>query len=125
MDDVQMIVEARIEELLEYVDKELQKIRRSRKLPGGVILTGGTSKLPGIADFAKEKLQLPARIGKIQDVGGLVDTVEDARFTTVVGLMLLDMLLLPDAPAGGGSSGQKVTDSAMGMVEGLFKRFKK
>lgn len=125
MDDVQMIVEARIEELLEYVDKELQKIRRSRKLPGGVILTGGTSKLPGIADFAKEKLQLPARIGKVQDVGGLVDTVEDARFTTVVGLMLLDMLLLPDAPASGGSGAQKAADSAMGMVEGLFKRFKK
>jgi cell division ATPase FtsA len=91
-----------------------------------VIMTGGTSKLPGIADFAKEKLQLPARIGKIQDVGGLVDTVEDARFTTVVGLMLLDMLLLPDSPSGGGGTGaQKVTDGAMGLVEGLFKRLKK
>ena len=78
-----------------------------------------------LADFAKEKLQLPARIGKIQDVGGLVDTVEDARFTTVVGLMLLDMLLLPDSPSGAGSNTQKMTDSALGMVEGLFKRFKK
>lgn len=125
MEEVQMIVEARVEELLEYVDKELQKIRRSRKLPGGVIITGGTAKLPGIAEFTRDKLELSARLGKIQDVGGLVDTVEDAAFTTVVGLMLLDMLLLPEAPAAHGSGAQKAADSAMGMVEGLFKRFKK
>lgn len=125
MDEVQMIVEARVEEMLEYVDKELHKIRRSRKLPGGVIVTGGTSKLPGIAEFTRDKLELSARLGKIQEVGGLVDTVEDATFTTVVGLMLLDMLLLPGTPSGGGSGAQKMTDGAMGMVEGLFKRFKK
>ena len=35
-EDIQMIAEARIEELLEFVDKELKKIHRSRKLPGGV-----------------------------------------------------------------------------------------
>jgi cell division protein FtsA len=125
MDDVTMIVEARVDELLDYVDRELQKIRRSRKLPGGVILVGGTAKLPGIADFTREKLELPARVGKIQDVGGLVDTVEDASFTTVVGLMLLDMLLLPEAPSAHGGGAQKVADSAMGLVEGLFKRLKK
>jgi cell division protein FtsA len=125
MDDVTMIVEARVDELLDYVDRELQKIRRSRKLPGGVILVGGTAKLPGIADFTREKLELPARVGKIQDVGGLVDTVEDASFTTVVGLMLLDMLLLPEAPSAHGGGAQKAADSAMGLVEGLFKRLKK
>jgi len=125
MDEVQMIVEARVEELLEYVDKELQRIRRSRKLPGGVIVTGGTAKLPGMAEFARDKLELSARIGKIQNVGGLVDTVEDSAYATVVGLMLLDMLLLPDSPAGGQSATQKASASALGMVEGLMKRFKK
>lgn len=127
MDEVQMIVEARVEELLEYADKELQKIRRARKLPGGVIITGGTAKLPGLAEFAKETLQLPARVGKIQEVGGLVDTVEDSSFATVVGLMLLDMLLLPDSPAGGGhsSGAQKAAGNALGMAQGFLKRFKK
>src|SRR3989344_8944618 len=33
--EIHMIIEARIEELMEYVDKELRKIQRSRKLPGG------------------------------------------------------------------------------------------
>lgn len=120
-DDVTMIVEARVEELLEYVDKELQKIKRSRKLPGGIVMTGGTAKLPGIDEFAREKLELPARIGKLHNVGGLVDTVEDQTFTTVVGLMLLDMLLLPSLPpTGPGSMAQ-----AKGLLGGLIGRFHK
>ena len=55
-EEIAMIVEARVEELLEYVDKELHKIKRSRKLPGGIVLTGGTSKMPGIDEFARDKL---------------------------------------------------------------------
>jgi len=94
-DDIQMITEARVEELLEYVDKELKKIHRSRKLPGGVVLVGGTSKLPGITEFTKDKLQLATRVGALQPLGGLVDTVQDPAYATAVGLMLLDMLLLP------------------------------
>jgi cell division protein FtsA len=120
-EDIEMITEARIEELFEYIDKELVRIRKSRKLPGGAVLVGGTAKLPGIAEFAKEKLQLPARVGKIQNIGGLVDTVEGSDYCTVVGLMLLDMLLLPSAP----SSQTQMNGSTLGLVEGLFKRFRK
>ena len=36
-------------------DKELKKINRSRKLPGGVVLVGGGAKLPGLAEFARER----------------------------------------------------------------------
>lgn len=121
--DVQMITEARIEELLEYVEKELIKIRRAGKLPGGVVIVGGTANLPGLAEFAKQKLELPSRIGKVTGVGGLVDTVEDPRYCTVVGLMLLDMLLLPEAPGGGARGG--VSAGAMGLVDYLFKRLRK
>jgi cell division protein FtsA len=123
MDDVQMIVEARVEELFEYVDRELSKIHRSRKLPGGVVLTGGTAKLPGLAEFAREQLQLPARLGKLQTVTGLADTVDDPSYYTVIGLMLLDMLLMPpDLERGdyGHPNGK-----AFGFVDGLFGRFRK
>lgn len=95
--ETNMIVEARVEELLEYVDKELQKIHRSRKLPGGVVIVGGSSALPGLAEFAKEQLRLPVRIGKIRGLAGLVDTVDDPAFATATGLMLLDVLLAPFA----------------------------
>jgi cell division protein FtsA len=120
-DDVAMITEARVDELFEYVDKELVKIRRARKLPGGVVLVGGTAKLPHLAEFAKEKLQLPARIGTLRSVTGLVDTVDDPAYFTTIGLMLLDMLLLPDDAANYGQA----NSSALGVVQGLLKRFRK
>jgi cell division protein FtsA len=120
-EDIYMITEARVEELLELVDKELKKIHRSRKLPGGVVIVGGTSKLPGIAEFAREKLQLAARTGHLQSLGGLVDTVQDPSYTAAVGLMMLDMLLLPGNSV---SSGQP-NASVFRVVEGLFKKFKK
>jgi cell division protein FtsA len=93
--ETNMIVEARVEELFEYVDKELNKIHRSKKLPGGVVIVGGVAALPGLAEFAKQQLQLPARIGKIHGLAGLVDTVDDPAFATATGLMLLDILLAP------------------------------
>ena len=114
------IVEARLDDLFDMIDKELKKIHRSRKLPGGVVMAGGTSKLPGIAEYAKERLQLSARVGTMQPLGGLVDTVADTAFSTAIGLMLLDMILIPqNAPPGQPPAG------AFGLVTGLLGRFKR
>jgi cell division protein FtsA len=121
-EDISMIVEARVDELLELVDKELAKIKRSRKLPGGLVITGGTSKMPGLDEFAREKMQLPARIGRLHNIGGLVDTVEDQSFVTVVGLMLLDMLLLPQLPPVSSSRASEGAKALLGNVFGRFKR---
>jgi cell division protein FtsA len=119
MSDVAMITEARIEELFEFIDKELRKIQRSRKLPGGVVLTGGTAKLPGLAELARDKLRLAARVGQLHAIGGLSDTVADPAMFTAVGLMLLDMLLTPQYPTGGRASGK-----ALQRVSNLFNRLK-
>lgn len=119
-EDISMIVEARVDELLEYVEKELHKIKRARKLPGGVVFTGGSAKLPGIADFARNKLSLATRIAKLERIGGLVDTVDDQSYTVVIGLMLLDMLLLPSLPPSAGNSMQ----NAKGFISGILNRIK-
>jgi cell division protein FtsA len=95
-EEVTMIVEARVEELLEYVDKELGRIHRSHKLPGGVVLVGGTAKLPGLAEITRDKLELAARTGKVRNVSGLVDKVADPSYYAATGLMMLDMLLMPE-----------------------------
>jgi len=98
---IRLVVEARIEELFEQVDKEFKKIGKSRRLPGGVVLVGATASMPGIADYAKNRLQLPAKIGKIVELGGLVDTINSPEYATVVGLMLMDMLLNGQPPTSG------------------------
>lgn len=91
-DDIRMIVEARVEEMFDFVDKELKKIHRSQKLPGGAVLVGGTSKIPGIEEFAKERLEIPAKIGSLGDVPGITDDIQDLSFIVAVGLMQLDMI---------------------------------
>lgn len=123
IDDVTMIVEARVEELFEYVNKELVRIHKARKLPGGVVMAGGTAKLPGIASFARDQLQLPAQVGKLQTVTGLADSVDDPSYYTVIGLMLLDMLLLPPDQIQGGYG--QPQSKAFGFVEGLLGRLRK
>ncbi len=121
-EDIAMITEARVEELFEIVNKELAKIHRAHKLPGGAVIVGGTAKLPGIAEFAKEQLQLAARVGKLQPLSGLIDTVADPVYSTAVGLMLLDMLLIPEVEGAGGS---KAGDRTLHFVDSLLRRFKR
>lgn len=122
VDKIRMIVEARIEELFEYVDKELYKIHRSRKLPGGVVIVGGSAKIPGIAQIAKEKLELAARLGQLRDLNGLSDTIGDPSFYTATGLMILDMLL-------GGEEKESLDYSGGGnplsMIDSLWRKFKR
>lgn len=121
-EEIAMITEARVDELFEYVNKELSRIHRAHKLPGGVVLVGGSSKLPGLSNFAKEKMQLAARVGTLQAVSGLVDTVSDPAYSAAVGLMMLDMLLTPDTTTvGGGASGAR----ALNFVDNLWQRFKR
>ncbi|QQS15489.1 MAG: cell division protein FtsA [Candidatus Moraniibacteriota bacterium] len=82
------IIEARVEELLRYVDEELKAIGRSGLLPAGIVLTGGGAKLPGLVDLAKETLRLPVQIGYPKPLGGVLDRVDDPEFATAVGLVL-------------------------------------
>jgi len=57
--DIVKIVEPRVKEMLEQARNELESISKEDKLPGGVVLTGGGSVLPGLVDLAKEELSLP------------------------------------------------------------------
>lgn len=121
-EDIALITESRVEELFELINKELANINRAQKLPGGAVLVGGTSKLPGMADFAKDQLQLAARVGKLQSLSGLVDTVADPAYCTAVGLMLLDMLLAPEVASSGGV---RATDRTLNFVDSLLRRFRR
>jgi cell division protein FtsA len=119
--DIHMVLEARVEELFEYVDKELKKIHKSRKLPGGIVLVGGTSKLPGLADFARDALELPARIGELLPVAGIADAIADEPYTTAIGLMWLDMLL--GQHAGSVVTGAGTLGNINSVARNVFKRF--
>lgn len=82
------IIEARLCEIFDLVQKELKKIDRVGLLPAGVVIGGGGSQLPGLVDLAKRELRLPAKIGYPQGVGGLIDKVDSPSYAAAVGLIL-------------------------------------
>ncbi|HVY67971.1 MAG TPA: cell division protein FtsA [Patescibacteria group bacterium] len=82
------IIEARLEEIFNMINGELKKISRDGKLPAGIVLTGGGSKLPGIVDFSKKHLRLPSLLGMPENVTTVIDRVDDPQFATAVGLVL-------------------------------------
>lgn len=88
--DIDEIVEARLEEIFEGIQKELKKAGRAGKLPSGVVLTGGASQLKHLAEYAKTSLGLAARLGQPTGYGGVADDINKASFATAIGLMLVD-----------------------------------
>ena len=81
------IVEARLSELFELINKELKRIKRQANLPGGAVLTGGGANLRGIVDYAKVALQMNARLYKPQGYKGVTEQIKDPSWTTVLGLL--------------------------------------
>lgn len=85
--EVAEIIEARVLELAELINKELKEIDREGLLPAGVILVGGGAKLPGLCDLMKEKLRLPVQIGFPSEFEGVVEKIDDPAFATAAGLI--------------------------------------
>ena len=56
------IIEARVKEIFQLVNKELKQISRQGVLPGGVVLVGGGAKLPKIVEEAKRELKVTVRL---------------------------------------------------------------
>lgn len=81
------IIEARLEEIFNLVNKELKSIGKDKLLPAGAVITGGTAKLPGTVDLAKNVLGLPAQTGFPTPLGGLIDKVDEPSFVTSLGLI--------------------------------------
>ena len=83
------IIEARIDEIFAAVNKELKKINRDGQLPGGAILVGGGANLPGITEYAKQKLRLPVSMGNPSTaVSSVIDRVTDPMYSSATGLVL-------------------------------------
>jgi cell division protein FtsA len=120
--DIDEIVEARLEEIFEAVNKELARAGRAGKLPSGVILTGGTAQLKGISDYAKESLGLAARKGLAAGFGGVADGIDKPQFATAVGLMLIDS---ESISAGSNKfSGKNALKGGVGIFSKLIGRFR-
>jgi len=113
--DLVNIIEPRVSEILDLMQKELKSIGRQELLPGGIVLTGGGSKLPKIKELAKQQLKLPCQVGSIK---GMVGIEQDPALATVAGLVMGSA----DIESLGSSA---MLGMPMGFVKGLSDRLKK
>ncbi len=82
------VISDRVSEIAEMVSEELKKINRPGMLAGGAVLAGGGAKLPGFAEYMKEKLKLPARKISSYEFDGVVQKIEEPSFASAAGLIL-------------------------------------
>ena len=120
--DIDEIVEARLEEIFEAVNKELEKAGRAGRLPSGAVLAGGASNMKSIVDFAKNQLGVAVRRGKAKGYGGVVDNVNKPEFAAAIGLMLAD--INPDGYHSVAADASKTGAKSGGFLSSLFNRFR-
>jgi cell division protein FtsA len=85
------VVEPRYDELFHLIQSEIRQSGYEDMLAAGMVFTGGTSKMEGVAELAEEIFHMPVRIGMPVDVNGLVDIVRNPTYSTAVGLLLYGM----------------------------------
>jgi cell division protein FtsA len=108
------IIEARMVEILEMVNRELVVSGQKNRINAGIVLTGGTSLLVNLVDLAEQIFDMPVRVGYPSGIGGRVDDVYTPRCTTGVGLVLY-----------GRDHQMSATDQDTGVMDkmrGLFKK---
>ncbi|TLS35249.1 cell division protein FtsA [Pseudalkalibacillus caeni] len=75
------IIEPRLEEMLELMTEELQRLG-VRDLPGGFVLTGGVAGMDGVLELARDVLSQSVRVAIPDYIG-----VREPQYTTGVGLI--------------------------------------
>ena len=76
-------------EIFQLIHREIIKSGYEGSLASGIVMTGGSTLLPGLIDMAEEVFSMPVRLGAPTQVGGLIDVVSSPIYATGVGLVLL------------------------------------
>lgn len=82
------ILNARAEEVVDLIVREVKRSGYDGLLPAGVVLTGGISQLVGFAELSRSQLQWPVRVGRPRGLAGSVMDMSSPEYATAVGLLL-------------------------------------
>jgi cell division protein FtsA len=85
--DLAAIIGPRVEELFGLVRQEIKRSGYDGLLPAGLVVTGGTSEVPGLREVAGRVLQLPVRTAHPAELRGLVDQLNSPSFSASLGLL--------------------------------------
>ena len=119
--EIDEIAGARLEEIFDYIKKDLTRAGYSGKLPEGIVLTGGGANLQGIVEYIKQYLQAATKIGDPGQFVNVADEVKKPEFAVAVGLMLIDVDTATRAVS---HFSKKSVQAGAGWIKKLFGKFK-
>ena len=82
------IIEPRVEEIFNLVEREIKKSGFDDRLTAGIVLTGGTAKMEGLDQLAERIFDLPVKRGVPKGVVGLTDAISDPVYAAGIGLII-------------------------------------
>lgn len=85
------VIEARVEEMFEMVQKEIKRSGYDGLLRAGAVITGGCALLPGIREVATDIFGFPVRLARPEKITGMADALRHPSYSTSVGLLRLGM----------------------------------
>lgn len=94
-EQIDEIVDARLEEIFEEIEKVLKDAGCAKQLPNGIVLVGGGANLKGLATYSKNILELASQIGEIEVSSTISEDIRNPEFAAAVGLMLENMRYIP------------------------------
>lgn len=100
------IINARVKETFHILQNRLGSGLSSQNLPGGIILTGGTARMPGMRELAEEVFGLPVRIAT-HPKWVSNEQLRDPQYSTLLGVLYfgLSAQRIDEAPRRGRSQG--------------------
>lgn len=95
---INQILSARVEEIFTLIKRQLGTAASRTDIPAGVVLTGGTSRLPGLPEAARRVLGLDVRLGESPPWVG-ESALRLPEYSTVLGLLYYGLSAHPtEAP---------------------------
>ena len=82
------VMRPRVEEILEFVKTKLKKANFYNLENRKVIITGGTSQIPGLFDVSEKILNSSVRVGRPLRLQGLPHATNGPEFSSIIGLAL-------------------------------------
>ena len=86
--EVSQYVEARMQEILQMIIKEISRADIKDPLTYGIVMTGGGAELRNISSLIEHNLNVKVRKGKPKKIDGALEIANNPQFTTVLGLLL-------------------------------------
>lgn len=105
------IINARLSDMFELIETHLKKIERNALLPAGIILTGGTSGLNTLRNFAENALKLPARIAEVHFGADEKGKLKDSIWSVAYGLAILGFNAENEQTSIGVKTGTKIMNT--------------